>query len=119
MVLILSPDQPPESPPTIAELQARAEDLPVGYVAFALRLLRAPGLTGADLCFVADAADEQATEWGTLVRGSEEEAGWRALAAILRDAAPRFPHPPRQPISAEEADRSIRAAGIATAGGAT
>ena len=57
-----------------------------------------------------------------LIRGDFEERVWRDMAALLRDAAPRFPHPPRVPLTAIEADRSIRqtasAAGIATASGA-
>lgn len=118
----LPTDQPPE-PPTIAELVRRAYDLPYGLTAFVSRLLLSPGLTGADLCTVADAADEAARECALVARNTTEERGWENLATILRDAAPRFPHPPRVPLTAAEAEASIRrhasAAGLSTAGGAS
>ncbi|MBW6400016.1 hypothetical protein KPL78_19300 [Roseomonas sp. HJA6] len=120
MALRLPPDQPPE-PPTIAELVRRAYDLPADHTAFVTRLLAAPGLTGDALLRVADAAQEAAEALGGLVRGDAEERVWRDMATLLRDAAPRFPHPPRVPLTAEEADASIRrraiAAGLTTATG--
>jgi len=118
MTLDLLPGQPPE-PPTVAELVRRAYDLPEDHAAFVTRLLAAPGLTADDLLRVADAAQEAAEALGGLIRGDAAERTWRDMAALLRDATPRFPHPPRLPLTAEEADRAIRArsfaAGVVTA----
>lgn len=117
MALDLLPDQPPE-PPTIAELTRRAYNLPDGYTGFVTRLLAAPGVTASDLLRVADAAQEAAEERGGLLRGDADERAWRETAALLRDAAPRYPHPPRLPATAEEAEAVMRlraaAAGLAT-----
>ena len=120
MRLTLLPNQPPE-PPAIAELQRRIEDLPLGLSAIGRFLLSLPGLTADHLLVWAEACDEAAGEMTGLFRPSMDD-GWGALAAILRDATPRFPHPPRTPLSAEEADASILArrviaAGLSTAGG--
>ncbi|GGJ14010.1 hypothetical protein [Neoroseomonas lacus] len=120
MRLTLLRDQPAE-PATIAELQRRIEDLPLGLSAIGRFLLSMPGLTADHLLTWAEACDEAAGELTGLFRPSMDD-GYGALAAILRDAAPRFPHPPRMPLSAEEADASILArrifaAGLSTAGG--
>lgn len=120
MRLHLLPDQPPE-PPTVAELQRRIEDLPLGIAAIGRYLLSAPGVTADHLLVWAEACDEAAGEMGTLFRHGPEADGWAVLAHILRDATPRFPHPPREPAAAAEADAAILrhalAAGLATAGG--
>ncbi len=110
MRLTLLPDQPPE-PPTIAALYRRVVDLPHDLGEFARAMLDAPGVTAAELLAEADRIDKVAKACGEPdVRGilSREARDWSALASILRDAAPRFPSPPRVPLSAEEADASIR-----------
>ncbi len=114
---------PRRDPPTLAELQARIEDLPLGLSAIGRFLLSRPGITADHLLIWAEACDEAAGEDRCVFRRpSADSEGWDALATILRDATPRFPHPPRLPLTAEETDATIRrlarAAGVATAGGA-
>ncbi len=110
--------------PTIAQTQAALANLPDGFGAIGARLLRTPGLTTDALLIVADALDDGATERAEILGTWDAEVrALRALATILRDAAPRFPHPPRVPLTALEAEASIRrhtyAAGLATSGGAS
>lgn len=120
MALDLLPNQPPE-PPTTAQIFARVEDLPLDLGAFARAVLAAPGITAAELLTEADRCDAVAASLRADARHlmAAEAATWSALATILRDAAPRFPSPPRIPLTAEEAERSIRmrsyAAGVITA----
>ena len=123
MTLTFLPNQP-RDPATIAELQARVEDLPMGLSAIGRFMLSRPGVTADHLLTWAEACDEAAGEEQCLFRHPAAEGeGWDALAGILRDAAPRYPHPPRLPLSDEQADaaaqRRILAAGMATAGGAS
>ena len=113
----------PRTTPTPAQTTAALLALPDGFAALGAGLLREPGLTTDGLLIVADSLDAGAAERAdTLGAWDTEVRAMRALASILRDAAPRFPHPPRTPLSATEADASIRrrtmAAGLATAGGA-
>jgi len=124
MALDLLPDQPPErGRPTVAQTQAALLALPDGFGAIGARLLREPGLTTDALLIVADAMDDGAAERAeTLGAWDAEVRALRTLATILRDAAPRYAErPPRVPLSALEAEASIRrrpiAAGLATAGG--
>lgn len=97
------------SAPTTAQTAAALSGLPDGFAGFGERLLAAAGLTTDALLEVADALDAGAAERAeTLGTWDTEVRAMRALARILRDAAPRYPHPPRLPLTAEEADRSLR-----------
>lgn len=106
-------------PPTIAQTQAALENLPEGLAVTGITLLSAPGITADSVLTFADALDAGATQQDMVCRGDHLARDMRRLAAILRDAAPRYPHPPRLPISAEAADASVRrravAAGLSTA----
>jgi hypothetical protein len=86
-------------PPSRAAITARLEDLPADIAALGRHVLTAPGTTADVLLVVADAADISATELELLVRGDFVARHWRSLAAILRDAAPGFPTPPREPAT--------------------
>ncbi|MBR0653382.1 hypothetical protein GXW78_27275 [Roseomonas terrae] len=117
-----APAEQTTHPPTVAELFARIEDLPMGLSGLARSLLNTPGLTADHVLIWAEAADKGVEELRLLFpTGSFEGEKWTAFAAILRDAAPRFPHPPRLPASARERDDAMRvcaaAAGLATAAG--
>lgn len=122
MALDFLPDQPPE-PPSIAQTQAALLSLPDGFGAMGACLLQR-GLRSDGLLCVADALDAGAAERSqTLGAWDAEVRAMRALATILRDVAPRYAHPARPPLTAEEAEASIRrragAAGLSTAGGAS
>lgn len=85
-------------PPTPAQTQAALADLPDGFAALGESLLAAPGVTADTLLIVADALDAGAAERRSLFPGGDaESAAMARLASILRDAAPRYPHPPREP----------------------
>lgn len=98
------------APPTPAQTQAALALLPDGFAGFGETILAAEGLTADTLLIVADALDAGARERRELFPGGDaESAAMTRLATILRDAAPRYPHPPRlppSPISAEAALRS-------------
>lgn len=110
-------------PPTTAQTQAALSNLPDGFAALGETILAAPGLTADTLLILADGMDAGARERRDLFPGGDaESAAMSRLATILRDAAPRYPHPPREPaslLSARQADAAIRrravAAGLATA----
>lgn len=93
----------------MAQLQAALANLPDGFAAFGESLLRAPGLTADALLIVADALDDGARERRRLFpAGDEETRAMAGIATILRDAAPRFPHPPREPAGTEPGSGWLR-----------
>lgn len=105
MTLTLPAEQPPE-PPSIPVLFARVENLPYYLAALCRAALNRPGTTGAELLRDADVLDQVAAECRQRdLRGllEPEAQAWADAAAILRDAAPRYPHPPRLPANAEQA----------------
>jgi hypothetical protein len=109
MALDLMPDQPTC---TIAQLNARIEDLPFGLAGILRGALNQPGTTADHLLFMADAMDEGRDDVLTVFPdGCAEADNFSAAASILRDAAPRYPHPPRlpaAPMNALAADRAVR-----------
>jgi hypothetical protein len=120
-MLTLLPTQPAEPVPIFA-LFARIEELPYYLAALARAAFNRPGVTADHLLILADHCDAVSAECVVRdLRGmlQHEATAWAALADILRDCAPHRPHPPRLPISAEDADASMRrrahAAGLATA----
>ncbi|MFN6998894.1 MAG: hypothetical protein ACK4ST_02530 [Elioraea tepidiphila] len=97
-------------PPTAAQTQAALADLPDGFAGMGETILAAPGVTADTLLIVADALAAGAAERRALFPGGDAETrAMERLAAILRDAAPRYPHPPRLPASAPEAGGKFRA----------
>lgn len=98
------------APPTPAQTQAALASLPDGFAGLGETILAAHGLTADTLLIVADGLDAGARERRDLFPGGDaESAAMTRLATILRDAAPRYPHPPRlppTPIGAEAAMRS-------------
>ena len=84
-------------PPTFADINRRVEDLPAALGAIARHLFQRPGTTSDHLLIAADSYDAVSVELENLIAGDPEAVQWRALAGILRDAAPLYPHPPRQP----------------------
>lgn len=88
-------------PPTFADINRRVEDLPAALGAIARHVFRRPGTSSDHLLIFADASDAAAAELDSVVAGDPEAVQWRALAAILRDAAPLYPHPPRVPADEE------------------
>jgi hypothetical protein len=109
MALDLLPDQPTC---TMAQLNARIEDLPFGLAGVIRSALRQDGTTSDHLLCMADHLDEGRRDVLTVFPGGCIEADhFSAAASILRDAAPRYPHPPRlpaAPIDALAADRAVR-----------
>lgn len=86
--------------PTIAQTQASLAGLPDGFAAFGCTLLSAEGVTADTVLRVADALRAGAAERRELFpHGDDETRALERLAAILTDAAPRYPHPPRLPLS--------------------
>jgi hypothetical protein len=110
MPLTFLPTQPA---PTWAHLNARIEDLPFGMAGLLRGALNQAGTTAAHLLYLADAMDEARREVAEVFPGGCAQVDhFAAMASILRDAAPLFPHPPRlpaAPISAMDADRRGRA----------
>lgn len=100
----------PAPRPTVAQTQAALANLPDGYAAMGETLLSAPGITADHILRFADALDAGARERSLCLRGDPEARDMRRLASILRDAAPRYVHPPREPavpIDAEAAQRRV------------
>lgn len=118
MALRLLPDQPP---PAWSDLTRRCEDLPLGMAGLVRGALHQPGTTAAHLLHLADACDEARKELTLIFPGNCRDADmWAAAAEILRDAAPRYPTPPRLPavpLTAAEADAVIHHARTRAAGG--
>lgn len=86
--------------PTVAQTQAALLNLPDGYSAIGCTLLAAEGLTADTVLRVADALRAGAKERRELFpHGDDETRAMERLAAILTDAAPRYPHPPKLPLS--------------------
>jgi len=87
--------------PTTAEIFRRVEDLPYSLSAVARSVLNSPGLEAHFLCWLADrlvAAVQEMREYSRPL--TDAEAGSIAdLADILRDAAPLFPSPPKNPAN--------------------
>lgn len=103
MVLTFPPDLQPREAPTTAELFARVESLPYALAAFGRWALNGPGVTADALLQFAEGCDQVVAECRMRdVRGilEQDAATWSALAGILRDAAPRYPDPPRRPPAA-------------------
>lgn len=100
-------------PPTMAQLSARIEDLPFGMAGVVRSALNQPGTTADHLLFMADVLDEGRRDVMVVFpSGCAEADHFAVAAAILRDAAPLFPHPPRNPaapIDTITADRAARA----------
>ena len=96
-------------PPTIAQLNARIEDLPFGMAGVVRGALRQGGTTSDHLLYMADTLDEGRRDALVVFPGGCAEADtFAAAASILRDAAPLYPYPPRlpaAPIAALDADR--------------
>lgn len=99
--------------PTMAQLNARTEDLPFGMAGLVRGAMAQPGTTADHLLHLADAMDEARRDILVVFPGGCEQADQYVTAAdILRDAAPLFPNPPRlpaAPIDALTADRRARA----------
>jgi hypothetical protein len=99
--------------PTMAQLSRRIEDLPFGMAGAIRGALNQPGTTSDHLLHMADAMDEGRKDVLVVFPGGCAEADtFAAAAAILRDAAPLYPHPPRlpaAPIDAIATDRRARA----------
>jgi hypothetical protein len=100
-------------PPTMAQLNARIEDLPFGMAGAIRGALQQGGTTSDHLLYMADCMDEGRKDILTVFPGGCAEADhFAAAASILRDGAPLYPHParnPAAPIDALAADRRARA----------
>ena len=89
---------PLDSRPTMAGLYARIEDLPLGLAGLIRGALRQGGTTADHLLHLADACDQARKELALVFpTGCADADTWVACAAILRDAAPLYPVPPREP----------------------
>jgi hypothetical protein len=87
-------------PPTPAQLFARVENLPFGLSGLVRGALRQSGTTSDHLLYLADAMDEARRDITVVFPGGCAEAdNYAVAAAILRDAAPLYPHPPRLPAA--------------------
>jgi len=90
-------------PPTVAQTQAALASLPDGFAGLGETILAAQGVTADTLLILADGLDAGARERRELFPGGDPESrAMTALATILRDAAPRYPHPPRLPAASAE-----------------
>jgi hypothetical protein len=86
--------------PTVAQTQAALTSLPDGFAAFGCTLLAAEGVTADTVLRVAEALRAGAAERRELFpHGDDETRAMERLASILTDAAPRYPHPPKLPLS--------------------
>ena len=100
--------------PSVAQTQAALSDLPDGFAGMGETLLASPGVTSDHLLVFADALAAGAIERRELFPGDDTESrAMDRLASILRDAAPRYGHPPRLPAMAAQTDwMQRRAPGI-------
>jgi hypothetical protein len=91
-------------PPTAAQLFQRVENLRYGIAGLVRGALRQSGTTSDHLLYLADAMDEARRDILVVFPGGCAEADdFTVAAAILRDAAPLHPIPPRLPATAIEA----------------
>jgi hypothetical protein len=105
------------TPPTHAQTQAALAALPDGFAALGETILQSDGVTADTLLIAADALDAGSAERSECLGAWDVEArAMKALATILRDAAPRYPHPPRLPAAPAGAEAAPRPIGTTTRG---